>query len=167
VTAAFDPRGALAALNRHGVAYVLIGGFAANLLGAPLTTNDIDICYDRTPENAERLVAALRELHARLRVAGLDEDVPFDLHPHTILAGDSVNFLTDAGALDVRGTPAGTAGYADLRTRATEVDLGEGLLVTVVDLADLIRMKEASGRPKDRFQLEVLAALEEEIDGGP
>jgi len=49
----FDPERGLRALQSHGVRYVLIGGSAANALGAPLNTNDLDICDERTPENTD------------------------------------------------------------------------------------------------------------------
>jgi hypothetical protein len=38
-----DPAGIIAALNRHGVDYVLIGGLAAVLHGSPYQTQDADI----------------------------------------------------------------------------------------------------------------------------
>jgi len=160
----FDPVAALRVLNDAGVRYVIIGGFAADLLGAPLNTNDLDVCYERTPENLERLADALRRLEARLRVAGVDEELPFLLDSRTLAAGDSFTFVTTAGDLDILGTPSGTAGFEDLSTKAQEYDLGDGLLVRVVALADLIRMKRASLRLKDRMQLEVLAAMSEMID---
>jgi hypothetical protein len=85
----FDPAGAFQVLNRHGVRYVLIGGLASEFLGAAIATNDIDICYERTPVNMSRLAEALKELHAALRVAGVDEDLPFVLDGRTLAAGDS------------------------------------------------------------------------------
>jgi len=163
MSAPYDPVSALRVLVRHDVRYVVIGGFAGNLLGAPLNTNDLDICYERTSENMDRLAAALIELRATLRVAGMDEDLPFVLDGRTLAAGDSFTFDTDAGALDVLGTPSGTRGYADLSPRAHPVQLGD-LELRVVDLADLMRMKRASGRVKDRMHLEVLTALRETID---
>jgi hypothetical protein len=36
----------------------------------------------------------------------------------------------------------------------------------VASLDDLIAMKRAAGRPKDRVELEILGALREEIDRG-
>ncbi len=161
----FDPARAFHVLNRHGVAYVVIGGLAGEFLGAAIGTNDIDICYERTPENMERLATALQELHATLRVAGVDEELPFILDRHTLAAGDSFTFLSDAGDLDVLGTPSGTGGFRDLDAGATTYDLGEGLLVRVVSLDDLIRMKEAASRSKDQVHLHILAALREEIAG--
>ena len=159
----FDPLKALRTFNQHGVNYVLIGGYASSVLGAPIITNDVDVCYERTQANMDRLAAALNELHASLRVAGVEEQLPFVLDGKTIAAGDSFTFRTDAGDLDVLGTPSGTGGFRDLDARATSYDLGEGLIVPVVSLDDLIRMKEAASRPKDEAHLHVLTALKERI----
>ena len=106
---AFDPLPLLGALHRHGVAFVLIGGVAGIALGSSLATFDLDICYERSRPNLERLVQALRELHATLR--GAPPDLPFRLDARTLAAGDSFTFSTDAGDLDCLGTPTGTAGY--------------------------------------------------------
>lgn len=163
MTPAFDPANAFRTLNSHEVRYVVIGGLASEFLGAAIGTNDIDICYERTPANMDRLAGALKDLRATLRVAGVDEDLPFVLDGRTIAAGDSFTFRSDAGDLDVLGTPSGTGGFRDLDADATTYDLGEGLLVRVVSLDDLIRMKEAASRPKDEAHLHVLAALKERI----
>ena len=44
---------------------VLVGGFAAILEGAPVPTLDLDVVVQPTPEDRERLLDALEELHAR------------------------------------------------------------------------------------------------------
>lgn len=163
MTLPFDPTKAFRALNRHEVRYVVIGGLASEFLGAAIGTNDIDICYERTPANMDRLAEALKELHAVRRVAGVDEELPFIIDGRTIAAGDSFTFRSDAGDLDVLGTPSGTGGFRDLDADATTYDLGEALLVRVVSLDDLIRMKEAASRPKDEAHLHVLAALKQRI----
>jgi hypothetical protein len=156
----FEPFAALAALQRHGVRFVVIGGFAGRLLGSPTITNDTDVCYDRAPDNLERLAAALRELGARLR--GVDEDVPFLLDVKTLQKGENFTFDTTAGSLDVLGLPAGVSGFHELMANSGVFELGDGLAVPVADIDDLIRMKRAAGRPKDRIELEVLAAVREE-----
>jgi hypothetical protein len=71
----FDPIPLLETLHRHGVAFVLIGGVAGIALGSSLATFDLDICYERSEPNLERLAAALQELHATLR--GAPPDLPF------------------------------------------------------------------------------------------
>lgn len=161
--AAFDPLAALTALERHGVRYVVIGAIAGRLLGSPTVTRDLDICYARDDANLEALASALRELHARLR--GVSEDVPFILDARTLRAGDTFTFETDAGDLDILGTPAGTRGYEELIRTAEEQDLG-GLTIQVASIDALIQMKRAAGRPKDLIEVEVLTALRDEIDRG-
>jgi hypothetical protein len=166
VTAAtFDPIQILRVLAQADVKFVVIGGYAAELLGAPLMTMDLDICYERSTANMERLAAALHRVNAKLRVANVDEDLSFILDARTFAAGDSFTFVTDLGTVDVLGTPSGTNGFRDLASSATAVPVADDLSVPVVALADLMRMKRASARIKDKMHLEVLAALQDVLDG--
>lgn len=158
----FDFLGVLRPLAAHEVRYVLIGGVAANAHGSPSVTQDTDICYERSDENLQRLVEALRALNARLRA--VDPAMPFQLDAKTLKMGDTFTFETDAGAFDCVGTPAGTDGFRDLIGNATLVDF-DGLQAYVASIDDLIRMKRAAGRPKDRVELEILGALRDEIEG--
>lgn len=160
----FDPLALIERLAAGGVHYALIGGIAGRVLGSVTVTNDLDICYDRVPDNLERLARALHDLHATLR--GAPPDLPFRPDAEALQAGDAFTLDTDLGALDLIGTPAGTRGYADLRAGASEYDLG-GFTVWVCSLEDLMRMKTAAGRAKDRIELEVLGALRDELEGRP
>jgi predicted nucleotidyltransferase len=158
----FDPLAALRVLVDHRVRFIVIGGVASAAHGSPLITQDLDVCYERSPENLERMAAALQHLHAKLR--GVEDDVSFILDAKTLKAGDHFTFITDEGDLDIMGTPAGSAGYEDLATEAQEMEL-DGLTVLVVSLDDLMAMKRAAGRPKDLLALEFLGALRDEISG--
>lgn len=157
----FDPIRMLGALNGAGVRYVVIGAVAGRMLGSPSLTGDLDICHARDPENLRALAGVLDGLRARLR--GVADDVPFRLDARTLGNGDAFTFSTDAGDLDVLATPAGTTGFDDLIRLAESVDI-DGLEVRVASIDDLIRMKRAAGRPKDLIEVEVLAALREELD---
>jgi predicted nucleotidyltransferase len=157
----FEPLAVLRALSDGGVAFVLIGGVAARLHGSPSLTRDIDICYARDADNLERLVQVLRSLHARLR--GVEDEVPFLLDARTLRAGANFTFVTDLGDVDILAVPPGVEGYDDLASAATEVDL-DGTTVLLVSLDDLIRMKRAAGRAKDRAELEILEALRSELE---
>ncbi len=158
---AFDPVRVLRQLNEAGVRYIVIGGVAANLLGSPTVTADVDICYARERPNLEALARVLTALNARLR--GAEPGLPFRLDAKTFLAGDSFKFVTDAGDLDVLANPAGTRGFEDLARGATLMVL-DGMQVLVADIDDLIRMKLAAARPKDLIEAEVLGALREELE---
>jgi len=139
----------------------MIGGFAGRLHGSPTVTNDLDICYARDRENLERLAAALVELRATLR--GAPPRVPFRLEAKTVAAGDHFTLSTDAGNLDVLGTPAGVRDFDELDRTAAEMEL-DGITVRVASLDELIRMKQAAARRKDLIEVEVLGALREEIE---
>jgi hypothetical protein len=147
----------------HRVRFVVIGGIAARLRGSTTITEDLDVCYQRDPENMERLVKALRQIRARLR--GAPPDVPFRLDAKTLAMGDSFTFVTDVGSIDVIGHPSGIpGGYEELERAADEMELVGGITVKVASLDDLIRMKRAAGRPKDLAEVEILGALRDEID---
>jgi hypothetical protein len=60
----FSPQEIFAALDRHGVDYVTIGGVAANAHGSRRLTLDVDIVPAPEESNYERLAAALDELGA-------------------------------------------------------------------------------------------------------
>ena len=150
---------ALDVLVRNGVRFIVIGGVAGRAWGSPSMTDDLDVCYDRRADNLEALARALVELKATLR--GAPAGLPFQLDARTLRAGDSFTFDTIAGSFDCLGTPKPTTGYDELLKNATEVEI-EHLRVQVCSLDDLIRMKTAAGRAKDRIELEILAAVKEE-----
>ena len=60
--------------------------------------------------------------------------------------------------------PDGSKGYEQLRAGSIEAIM-EGTAVRVAGLDDLIAMKKASGRPKDRVHLEELQAIKR-LGGG-
>jgi hypothetical protein len=160
--AEFQPEAVIRLLGRHEVRYVLIGGLAAITHGAPLVTQDIDLCYASDADNLEHLTDALREVHAQLR--GAEPGLPFRLDATSIGKGDAFTFTTDIGWIDILATPAGVTGYDDLARTADAFELfGQKVLVASVD--DLIRMKRAAGRPKDLLALEELGALRDELEG--
>ena len=87
----------LEVLNQHRVEYIVVGGVAAVIHGAPTTTFDLDTLVRLNEDNAERLVEALSQLDARFRehrevIRPTIED---------ILAGGHLLLMTRAGPLDV------------------------------------------------------------------
>lgn len=150
-----NPRAILECLARHRVEFIVIGGAAGALQGAPIVTWDLDIVHRRTPENIERLVRALTELDAYYREHE-------DRRPRPdarLLLGPGHHLLaTNAGPLDVLGTVTGERDYSALLPHADLLDLGEGLQLRVASLEMLIRLKEELGRERDRAALPVLRA---------
>lgn len=156
--AEFDPVAVLRVLTAHEVDFVLVGGVAARLRGAPILTQDVDVTPAMTDRNLENLVKALEELDARLRTKPEPEGVPFPFDPHLIRSATVWNMVTRYGDLDLVISPAGTEGYRDLIRDADEflVAVEPDLRVMVASLVDVIRTKQAAGREKDLATLPLL-----------
>jgi hypothetical protein len=164
--AEFAPHEVFAALERHGVRYVLVGGLAAILHGAPHVTTDADIVPEVGRDNLERLSAVLKELNARIRVVGEPDGIPFDHTAESLARVQMWNLVTDRGNVDIAFVPSGTRGYDDLVRDARAITV-RGIDVPVASLADVIRSKEAAGRERDRLVLPVLRRILEEGDRTP
>lgn len=156
--APFDPERIVRVLGAHGVRYVLIGALGARLYGFPRVTADLDITPDTEPRNLERLAAALRELEARVYTESVPEGLTFDRSARALARGGVWNLVTAAGRLDIRFTPSGTRGFADLSASAEEFEVFDTTIL-VASLADIIRSKSAADRPQDRQDLPILHAL--------
>ncbi len=162
----FDPERALEALNRHGVEFIVVGGVGANVHGGSRETHDLDTVPSTTLENLDRLAAAMRELHAHLRVARMSNEearaLPVQLDGETLHRWGNSTWVTDAGPFDVLGTMETTPGrrlsYDDLAPRAI-VGKVKGLRVRVAALDDIIASKETAGRAKDHEALPELRRL--------
>jgi len=157
----FDPRGLLAALDRHRVAYIIVGAFARVVQGADEITRSIDIVPSTREENLRRLDAALAELGARRpdgsepALAGSDAREPI------------IELSTERGELKIIPEPTGTRGYEDLRRAATREHIGQGLRPAVASVGDLSRMLAALGREEDMAKLLDMRRLAElEISQG-
>lgn len=142
----------LKALCRHEVEFILVGGVAAILEGAPVSTLDLDVVILKSEENLARLLPALLELDARyLDPAGrhIAPDAAklatFKLH----------RLVTASGPLDVMERIGNGLSYADLM-EDTRIFEAEGLRVRVLGLETIIRSKEQANRDKDRATLHLL-----------
>src|SRR5205823_1779242 len=85
----------------HGVKFIVIGGQAEYLMGSPRVTFDVDLCYERSKENLQRLADALKEIGVTLR--GAPAGVPFRLDAKTLEMGANFTFDTPLDKLDLLG----------------------------------------------------------------
>ncbi|MFO7700367.1 MAG: hypothetical protein R6W79_07170 [Acidimicrobiia bacterium] len=163
----YDPVGMLRVLQDHRVEFVLIGGVAARLRGAPVLTEDVDVTPANHRANLERLVSALSDLDARLRTSTEPGGVSFPFDAGFLESATSWTLATRFGDLDLVFAPIGTTGYPDLRRDADDLRIAiePELIVSVASLADVIRSKEAAGREKDRASLPLLRRTLEESEG--
>ena len=149
----------LAALTAAKVKFILIGGVAGNLHGSARITYDLDVVYERSRENIQRLVAALLPHSPYLR--GAPPGLPFTFDERTVRNGLNFTLTTKLGDFDLLGEVAGGGTYEPLLpfTQWVREDDLEFLCVT---LERLIQLKRAAGRPKDFEAIAELQAILEE-----
>jgi predicted nucleotidyltransferase len=147
----------LRVLSRHQVEFIVVGGMAAVIGGAPVVTRDVDVLRERSADNVARLLAALDELDAVFR---LDDR---RLRPNAShLEGPGHLLLkTRFGVLDLLGTVEEDTAFDSLLPHSRRVDLGD-VSIRVVSLERLLEIKKKLGRPKDRLMvLQIEATLDE------
>jgi len=129
----------LSALSAAGVEFLVVGAYALAAHGLPRATGDIDIWVRPTEENARRVWVALQTFGAPL----------FDLQIADLLRHDTVFQIGVAPArIDIMtGITAVT--FENAWREHVDVTVAERV-VPVIGLADLLKNKEATGRPRDQ-----------------
>jgi predicted nucleotidyltransferase len=150
-------------LSRNQVAYVLVGGVAATVHGSARLTQDIDLLYQRSPDNIRRLVLALKPHHPILRDA--PPSLPFQWDERTITQGLNFTLTTGIGNIDLFGELLGGGTFESLVSHTIHLNVF-GVECACLDLDHLIAAKRAAGRPKDLETVAELEALREEQDKG-
>ena len=137
------------------VAFVLVGGLAAVVQGAPITTLDVDIVHARTEENVDRLLAFLASVGARYRNR---PGPPLPPSRNALLGPGHSLFMTDLGPLDVLGAIEGGADFEQLVPLSLSIKVA-GFSLRVLSLETIVGFKRASADPKDKLRLPILEAV--------
>ena len=140
-------------LAQHRVDFIVVGGVCGVLHGAGIATFDLDVVHSRTPENVERLLAALDELDACYRGQGTRRIRPQASH---LLSSGHQLLMTRWGPLDLLGVIGAGLAFDDLLSQTVEMGIEPGVRVRVLNLETLIRIKEELGHEKDRAVLAIL-----------
>jgi predicted nucleotidyltransferase len=146
----------LKALSDNQVKFIVVGAYAAIMQGSTLRTDDLDICYERTPANYKRIICAIAPFRPRLRGLPNHLKAPFD--EKSLAQGTNFTLITDLGSLDLLGEMSGVGGYRQIVDDAKVINLGN-VSCQVASLETIIKSKEAANRPKDRATLPELKAL--------
>jgi predicted nucleotidyltransferase len=149
----------LRALHDGGVEFILVGGLAAAVNGAPVNTFDIDVVHSRDAANIARLLPVLDALDAVFRMQPERRLKPNASH---LASAGHLNLITRYGPLDLLGTIGRDLGYQELIPHSIELYVADGLRIRVLDLETLIAIKEQLGGEKDRAALPILRRTLEE-----
>jgi hypothetical protein len=122
-------------LEREGVRYVVMGGFALVLHGLERPTADLDLAVEPAAAEAARTLLVLA-------AAGFVPTIPLSLSEVTVLR----TIDPEGREIDVFARPY--VPFAELWARSELIPSGT-TMVRVASVADLIRAKRARGLPED------------------
>jgi hypothetical protein len=157
----------LAALVRHEVEFVLIGGLAVGHHGYPRATKDVDVVPAPQGNNLQRLWTALSELEAEpAGLSGLQhEELPVAFSLENLLRGGNWDLDTRHGRLDIiqyrEGAIESGNDYERLHAKAVRGRHRFGDL-WVVGYEDLIDLKTLAGRDQDLVDIRALREANED-----
>ena len=147
-----DYKEMLRCLADEGVEFLLVGAYAMAAHGYPRATMDIDLWVMPSPDNAAAVLRALRRFGAPMQGLTVDDFQRDETVFQIGVAPRRIDIITGASGLDFGGAFA----------RSTEV-LVDGIQVRIPSIDDLIRNKRASGRAKDRADVEALESLKSRL----
>ncbi len=151
-------RAVLASLVEAEARFVVVGGVALMLHGSSYLTEDLDLAYERSLENARRVVEALRRFAPRPR--GLPPSLPFVFDAQAVFSTRVLTLETDVGDVDLLGEIAGVGHYSAIEAAADKFTYA-GMVIRVLSIDALIASKRAAGRRKDEAGLIELEAIQE------
>ena len=139
-------------LAQHEVEFIVVGGVAATLHGAPISTFDLDVVYRRSSENVARLTGVLDDLDAVYRDPGGRRIRPDASKLKTL----RIHLLrTRLRPLDLLYSIGDGATFEDLVGKSVLMKVG-AVTFRVLDLPAIILSKQQADRPKDRAALPIL-----------
>jgi predicted nucleotidyltransferase len=145
-------------LLSNEIDFVLIGGFATSVHGSTLVTQDLDICAAITDEQVSKLREALKNLNPRHRM-NPNFKPSFLEFPKDLEGTSNIYLETDLGTLDILSEAPPAGGFEEIKNRALTVPL-YGHPCKVISLEDLIKIKAAMKRPKDKQALQELQIIQ-------
>jgi len=151
----------LEGLLKADIQFVLVGGLAAVVQGAPVTTMDVDIVHKRSAENISKLFRFLKSIDAIYRRPDDKIIVPKeeDFSGHAL-------FSTRLGPIDVLAFIEENKNYEDLLEYTVEIDFS-GHIIRALDIRTMIDLKKKSNHPKDKQRLPVLEETLRQLDENP
>lgn len=142
-TLPFDYRRVLQTMNENSVNYLLIGGLNYFLVHKPVTTQDIDLLIEDTPENRSACEHALVELDAEWGKSD-DDWGPVKAKSTGWLDAQSVYcLLTRFGPVDVFRTVPGIPSFREAMIREVNIEIDAGLRVKLICASDLLQCQLA------------------------
>ena len=134
-----DYKDMLQLLQNYDVDYILVGAYALAAHGYPRSTLDIDIWVNPTESNSLKLYKALAEFGAPIQEITENTFKKRGIIFQIGVAPCRIDFITEI---------SGNIEFMCAKERAKKTEI-EGIRLMTLSVEDLIKNKEATGRPKD------------------
>lgn len=132
-------------LNEKEVKYLVVGGYAVAFHGHPRYTKDIDFWIWLNEENAERMIAALKDFGFSSPDLTKEDFLKEDMVIQLGYPPNRIDLLTNLDDVD----------FMDCFEKREKLII-DHLEVNFIDLKNLIKTKRASGRMQDLTDVENL-----------
>jgi len=139
-------------LLKADIEFILVGGLAAVVQGAPVTTLDVDIVYELSSKNIKKLLACLKSIDAIYR---RPDDKVIQPKKEDLLKMGHRLLTTRLGPIDVLAFIEENKTYEDLIEGTVKIEF-RGHVLHVLDLKIMIELKRASNDPRDKQRIPVL-----------
>lgn len=136
----------VASLNAHDVRYLVVGGYAVAAHGHPRYTKDLDVWIELGDDNAERVLAALRDFGFGELPLTVDDLTRPERVIQLGYPPQRIDLLTS-----LKGVR-----FADCYELRMTLQL-DGIAVNFIDLDNLKKNKLATGRHQDLADVENLS----------
>ena len=140
-----DYKDIIQSLLKNKVNYLLVGAYALAAHGIPRATGDIDFFVEATEKNAKNVYAALKAFGADIseldEMSFVESDVVFQIG----VAPRRIDLVTKIDGVT----------FKEAWKNHEVIDI-DGLQTPILSKNDLIRNKEATGREKDRLDVDEL-----------
>jgi predicted nucleotidyltransferase len=133
-------------LNENGARYLIIGAHAVAFHARPRATKDLDLFIEPTPDNAERVLAAIRSF--------LGSDLGLTTED-LITPGSIVQLGVAPSRIDLLSRLAGHPDFESVWRSRIDARFGD-VEAHYLSLDDLIQEKQSAGRDQDRADLRSL-----------
>ncbi|MCD6093460.1 MAG: hypothetical protein J7J51_01540 [Candidatus Omnitrophica bacterium] len=151
----------LKAFQKQKVKYVIVGGFAVNLLGPMRTTADLDILVEMSDDNLGKIVKILKKQNYRIRqpidpIKIADEKNRKDWIKNKHMK--AFNFYKENELKEVDIVIESPVSFEEARKDVIWIKVDD-LRLPVISINKLIKMKKKTGRAVDKLDIEELKKI--------
>ncbi|KAA5533411.1 hypothetical protein F0919_12785 [Taibaiella lutea] len=137
--------------NKHGVQYLVIGGYAVSIHGYPRSTKDLDVCIKISDTNATAMVQVMEEFGFGSLKLSKEDFLKNDFVTQLGIEPVRIDILNDLQGVN----------FDEAWEKRREIIHG-GVPINFIGYHELLKVKAIAGRPQDIADIKKLKARNKE-----